>query len=242
MNYALGLKGLKDGISLLSLFIENKPQTMREVHDLYHFNYVGEWNEDALSLEEYMKEIRTQCGQLATFTDERLEDVEGYADVVMDRLSMAERCGLFDCNRYAYIVTGTKGEEPELTEWKQVHLLAVFTDVTTALVNLRGKLAGVFQQNASELCGVGQHLSDTPTGYSDGLKKLFRGHVELLDELVGKSDEEIARLIGKWAKEKDKFGKPKIENPMNGLKSQFSKELKNAGIIKCSEDWFRRKL
>lgn len=78
--------------------------------------------------------------------------------------------------------------------------------------------------------------------YSDDLIKLFNGNTNLIKQLIGKSDNDIARLIKNWAKEKDKFEKPLIENPENGLKSRFAKELKANGIIKQSEKTFRTKL
>lgn len=80
------------------------------------------------------------------------------------------------------------------------------------------------------------------TDYSPELLKLFRGHTELIDHLICKSDDDIATHIKKWATEKDKFGKPLIENPDNLLKSEFAKALKEAGIIKQSERSFRYKL
>lgn len=78
--------------------------------------------------------------------------------------------------------------------------------------------------------------------YSGGLLDLFHNNTYLIAELVGLSDDEIARKIKGWAKEKDKLGKPLIENPENGLKSRFAKELKANGIIKQSEKTFRIKL
>ena len=78
--------------------------------------------------------------------------------------------------------------------------------------------------------------------YSDDLIKLFNGNTYLIEQLIGKSDNDIAHLIKNWAKEKDKFGKPLIENPENGLKSSFAKELKANGIIKQSKKTFRIKL
>ena len=59
---------------------------------------------------------------------------------------------------------------------------------------------------------------------------------------MGLSDGEIARKIKGWAKEKDKLGKPLIENPENGLKLRFAEELKANGIIKLSIKTFRTKL
>lgn len=78
--------------------------------------------------------------------------------------------------------------------------------------------------------------------YSGGLLDLFNNNVPLIEELVGLSDDEIARKIKGWAKEKDKLGKPLIENPENALKSRFARELKANGIIKLSEKAFRIKL
>ena len=69
-----------------------------------------------------------------------------------------------------------------------------------------------------------------------------RDYYEVLGLQKGASDDEIARKIKGWAKEKDKLGKPLIENPENGLKSRFAKELKANGIIKQSEKTFRIKL
>lgn len=78
--------------------------------------------------------------------------------------------------------------------------------------------------------------------YLGGLLDLFHNNTDLIAELVGLSDDEIARKIKGWAKEKDKLGKPLIENPENGLKSRFAKELKANGIIKLSVKTFRTKL
>lgn len=74
------------------------------------------------------------------------------------------------------------------------------------------------------------------------LIKLFHGNTYLLNDLVGKSDDEIVSLIGKWARTKDDENKPLIENPQNNLKSKFAQELKRAGFIKCTENTFRTKL
>lgn len=78
--------------------------------------------------------------------------------------------------------------------------------------------------------------------YSKELVDLFHGHRELIDELVGKSDKEIATSIKKWAKTKDDSGRPLIENPSNRMQSAFAKELKQNGLIKLSEESFRKKL
>ena len=56
------------------------------------------------------------------------------------------------------------------------------------------------------------------------------------------SDNEIAGRIKQWCKERDKFGKPRIENPDNGYRSAFSNALKEAGIIKCASRTFIEKL
>ena len=78
--------------------------------------------------------------------------------------------------------------------------------------------------------------------YQESLLKLFKGNVYLISHLEGLSDDEIASLIKKWAKEKDKSGKPLIENPENRLKNKYAEELKKAGIIKLSVRTFRDKL
>lgn len=78
--------------------------------------------------------------------------------------------------------------------------------------------------------------------YSKELVDLFHRHRELIDELVGKSDKEIATSIKKWAKTKDDSGRPLIENPSNRMQSAFAKELKQNGLIKLSEESFRKKL
>lgn len=78
--------------------------------------------------------------------------------------------------------------------------------------------------------------------YREELIKLFHGHTHLLNDLIGKSDNEIVSLIRKWAKMKDERNKPFIENPKNNLKSKFAQELKYAGLINCAENTFRAKL
>ena len=78
--------------------------------------------------------------------------------------------------------------------------------------------------------------------YSAELVNLFRGHTGLIDELVGLSDDEIARRIKGWARQRDKFGNAMIENPRNSLRSKYARELKNAGIIHCAEKSFRARL
>lgn len=78
--------------------------------------------------------------------------------------------------------------------------------------------------------------------YTEGLLKLFHNHTELLEQLRGRSDYEIASMIKKWAGKKDKFGNPLIENPGNNLKKAFAEALKESEIISLSSDRFRRLL
>lgn len=78
--------------------------------------------------------------------------------------------------------------------------------------------------------------------YSAELVNLFRGHTGLIDELVGLSDDEIARRIKGWARQRDKFGKLLIENPKNNQRTAYARALKGNNIIQCSIDVFKRKL
>lgn len=87
-----------------------------------------------------------------------------------------------------------------------------------------------------------QAENETYAKYSPELLKLFKNHTELINELVGKSDNEILKQIQVWAREKDKYGKMLIENPANNLRAEYARELKNAGIINLSAETFRRKL
>lgn len=88
-----------------------------------------------------------------------------------------------------------------------------------------------------------QKAEENGRKYSEDLLKLFHSHVEELDSLVGLSDSKIADRINKLAKERDKFGKPKIENPGNyGNKSAYAQALKDNGLINCSVGTFRRLL
>lgn len=92
-----------------------------------------------------------------------------------------------------------------------------------------------------------ESLSDVPDAkgersYSDGLLDLFHNNTNLIAELVGLSDDEIAIKINGWAKDKDKLGKPLIKNPKNGLRLCFARELKANGIIKQAVKTFRLKL
>ena len=78
--------------------------------------------------------------------------------------------------------------------------------------------------------------------YTENLIKLFHGNTDLIDELIGKSDEEIAACIKKWCNERDKFGKPLIENPKNNLRKDFAQALKENGIISGAVGSFRKRL
>ena len=82
--------------------------------------------------------------------------------------------------------------------------------------------------------------TEEKTVYTPELLRLFHKRVKLIDELIGKSDNEIAALINKWAGEKDEFGKPLIENPRNNLRKAFAEALKSGNIISMSSDRFRR--
>lgn len=86
-------------------------------------------------------------------------------------------------------------------------------------------------------------LENNAGRYSEELLRLFHGHTELLDELIGLSDGDIAARINKLATERDKRKMPLIENPGNyGNKSAYARALKDNGLIKGSENTFRRLL
>lgn len=79
--------------------------------------------------------------------------------------------------------------------------------------------------------------------YTEPLLGLFHDRVDLIEELVGLSDNEKALKIGIWAKEKDKFGKPLIESPRDYRnKTKFAEALKENSLIKLSVRTFRDKL
>jgi len=78
--------------------------------------------------------------------------------------------------------------------------------------------------------------------YSKELLDLFKGHKELINKLIGKSNDEVVAAIKKWNEEKDKSGQPKIKNYKDNLRSKFARELKKAGIITISENRFIHKL
>ena len=80
------------------------------------------------------------------------------------------------------------------------------------------------------------------TSYPQNLLHLFHGNSKLIDQLAGLDDNAIANKIRIWSREKDKLGKPLIENPGNGLKRAFAVALKDAGLIAGSADRFRQKL
>ena len=97
-------------------------------------------------------------------------------------------------------------------------------------------------KNVNEIPKKEDESPEEETTYTPELLNLFHNKRELIDELIGKSDDEIAALIKKWAGEKDKFGKPLIENPYNNLKTAFAESLKENRIIKLSKRSFRNKL
>lgn len=76
--------------------------------------------------------------------------------------------------------------------------------------------------------------------YSNDLLDLFNGNEKLINELIGKSDDEKAQLIREWNKGND--GKPLIKNFKNRLRKEFAKQLKEAGLISESIENFRKKL
>ncbi len=76
--------------------------------------------------------------------------------------------------------------------------------------------------------------------YSKELLDLFNGHEELINKLIGKSDDEKAQLIREWNKGKD--GKPLIKNFKDRLRKEFATQLKKAGLISESIENFRKKL
>lgn len=78
--------------------------------------------------------------------------------------------------------------------------------------------------------------------YSAELVNLFRGHTELIDELVGLSDDKIARRIKGWASQRDNFGNILIENPENRLRTSYATNLKADGLITGQIETFKRKL
>ena len=78
--------------------------------------------------------------------------------------------------------------------------------------------------------------------YSKELLTLFHGRTELINKLIGKSDDEIAALITGWATQRDNLGRPLIENPKNRKRAEFAEILKQNNLIKLSAESFRKKL
>lgn len=73
--------------------------------------------------------------------------------------------------------------------------------------------------------------------YPVGLLHLFRNRTDLINTLTGDDDRRTARKITEWAH------KGFIENPRNATNDvsrvAFARELKKAGLIRCSERTFR---
>ena len=67
--------------------------------------------------------------------------------------------------------------------------------------------------------------SEVLAKYPSELLALFKFHTELIDELVGKSNGEIARLINNWAKGRDGAGRALIENPKKIFYFKISERL-----------------
>ena len=114
-------------------------------------------------------------------------------------------------------------------------------DVKSVYVTMSDQIKKLLDSTVGSLSGTAAE-NETYAKYSPELLKLFKNHTELINELVGKSDNEILKQIQVWAREKDKYGKTLIENPANNLRAEYARELKNAGIINLSAETFRRKL
>lgn len=84
------------------------------------------------------------------------------------------------------------------------------------------------------------HINSTK--YPSELLDLFNGREKLINELIGKSDDEKAQLIRGWNTKKDELGKPYIKNYKNRLRKRFAELLKEAGLISESIENFRKKL
>lgn len=80
------------------------------------------------------------------------------------------------------------------------------------------------------------------TRYSKKLLDLFNGHEELINELIGKSDDDKAKLIIQWNSKKDEHESPLIKNYQDRLKKKYATTLKEAGLINMSAENFRKKL
>lgn len=230
MNFEMTkcLKALDDSITLLGLYIKDKPNTIEESNALYSSYYLGGIGRQDPTVEEYIVRLYEDCRIMSQVLKEPMEEIDKYADSILRIFDCAERTGLFDCKRYSYINASDAAKEPpSYIEWKRRYLHSLFMAVSMVLTNIRGKFS-----------------ADNPivVHYSDKLLGLFNGNENLIQELAGKSDDEIAAMIKKWAKEKDKFGKPLIGNPGNNLKKAFAEALKEANIISMSSDRFRHLL
>lgn len=121
--------------------------------------------------------------------------------------------------------------------------LRTFSDIAETHFNkAKYKKWVIYPNNVKWMESWAQEVETTNNVYSTILLRLFHNNIYLIDEIVGSSDDEIAKKIKQWAKERDKFGKPLIENPENNLRTAFAKALKANNLIKCSIDIFRRKL
>lgn len=121
--------------------------------------------------------------------------------------------------------------------------LRTFSDIAETHFNkAKYKKWVIYPNNVKWMKSWAQEVETTNKVYPTILLKLFHNNIYLIDEIVGSSDDEIAKKIKQWAKERDKFGKPLIENPENNLRTAFAKALKTNNLIKCSIDIFRRKL
>lgn len=125
-----------------------------------------------------------------------------------------------------------------------------YSDIIGAYLNYSERYIEFLENKYKEINREQEAVSDnidnqnnsTIKKYPEKLLKLFRGKKNLIDSLIGLSDEEIASSINNWAKEKDKFGKPLIENPQNRLRKAYATSLKEEGLIKMSIENFRKKL
>ena len=229
MNFEMTkcLKALDDSITLLGLYIKEKPNTIEESNALYSSYYLGGIGRQEPTVEEYIVRLYEDCGIMSQFMEGPKGEIDKYADSILRIFDRAERTGLFDCKCYSYINTSDAAKEPpSYIEWKRRYLHGLFSIVSTTLINIKGKFS----------------VDNSIVHYSDELLNLFHRREELINELIGKSDNEIAFLIKKWAKQKDDNGGPLIENPNNRLQTSFAEELKRNNLIKLSAETFRKKL
>lgn len=80
------------------------------------------------------------------------------------------------------------------------------------------------------------------TRHPKKLLDLFNGHEELINKLIGKSDDDKAKLIIQWNSKKDEHERPLIKNYQDRLKKKYATTLKEAGLINMSAENFRKKL